>query len=92
KLAAGRGIRRSPDDQVRGNIIEALLCAGSALLPPALEQETREALRAFAARGLADVHDGHLTITADGLPYARSIAALFDPYRQHTPRRFSSAV
>jgi len=33
-----------------------------------------------------------LTILPGGLPYARTIAALFDPYRQDSARRFSSAV
>lgn len=27
-----------------------------------------------------------------GLPYARTIAAIFDPYRLQSQRRFSSAV
>lgn len=92
KLAVNRGIHRSPADQLRGGIIEALLCSGNAPVPAALEQETREALRPFIERGLASMQDGHLTIDADGLPYARTIAALFDPYRQHAQRRFSSAV
>ena len=92
KLAAGRGIRRSPEDQVRGSVIEALLCSGSAALPPALEKATSNGLRPFIDRGLASMHQGHLSIDADGLPYARTIAALFDPYRQHASRRFSSAV
>jgi oxygen-independent coproporphyrinogen-3 oxidase len=33
-----------------------------------------------------------LTIAPDGLPYARTIAAQFDPYRRDSQRRFSSAV
>ena len=33
-----------------------------------------------------------LQITSEGRPYARTIAALFDSYRQDCVRRFSSAV
>ena len=33
-----------------------------------------------------------LTILPAGLPYARTISALLDPYRQDSLRRFSSAV
>ena len=41
---------------------------------------------------LAIASPDRLVIGASGLPYARTIAALFDPYRTHSPRRFSSAV
>jgi oxygen-independent coproporphyrinogen-3 oxidase len=46
----------------------------------------------FIERGLATLEGGRLTIAQGGLPYARTIAALFDPYRQDSARRFSSAV
>jgi oxygen-independent coproporphyrinogen-3 oxidase len=37
--------------------------------------------------------EGEFLVIGDhALPYARSIAAAFDPYREHSPRRFSSAV
>ena len=41
---------------------------------------------------LAALDDGVLTVAPAGRPYARTIAALFDPYRQDSLRRFSSAV
>ena len=54
----------------------------------------------FTARGLQPFNDAGLCrwdgpvleIPPGGLPYARTMAALFDPYRSHSPRRFSSAV
>ena len=60
-------------------------------------QAIAEQLSPFVARGLAQVTLGaagatRLTILPSGLPYARTIAALFDPYRQQGDRRFSSAV
>ncbi len=91
-LPAGLGVLRSPRDQAIGRVIESLLCHGSAQLgavkPPALA----EALDSFIARGLAQFDGETLKILPDGLPYARTIAALFDPYRQDSLRRFSSAV
>ena len=50
------------------------------------------ALAPFVARGLAAMDGDALRILPDGRPYARTIAALFDPYRQDSVRRFSSAV
>lgn len=91
-LAADRGIRRSKSDRDRGEIIEALLCRGSARLSSASIATYRDALQPFLENGLLIIGDDSLSITSGGLPYARTIAAIFDPYRENSPRRFSSAV
>ncbi|HCF24095.1 MULTISPECIES: oxygen-independent coproporphyrinogen III oxidase [unclassified Novosphingobium] len=91
-LPATHGIRRSADDQRRGAVIEALLCFGRAELDPDLAAEAALRLAPFAKRGLARMQGSTLSIAPAGLPYARTIAALFDPYRQDSLRRFSSAV
>lgn len=91
-LPATHGIRRSADDQRRGAVIEALLCFGRAELDPDLAAEAALRLAPFAERGLARMQGSTLSIAPAGLPYARTIAALFDPYRQDSLRRFSSAV
>jgi oxygen-independent coproporphyrinogen III oxidase len=92
RLPATHGVRRSAEDQRRGVVIEALLCYGKARLEPDLVTEAGERLGPFVARGLAALDGTELTIEQGGLPYARTIAALFDPYRQDSARRFSSAV
>lgn len=92
RLPAAGGVRRSGDDQVRGASISAILCQGEAVLRPDLLDQAMPRLQPFLARGLVAVAGNRLTLTADGLPYARTIAALFDPYRQDSLRRFSSAV
>ena len=92
RLPAAGGVRRSGDDQVRGGAISAILCQGEAVLRPDLLDQAMPRLQPFLARGLVAVAGNRLTLTADGLPYARTIAALFDPYRQDSLRRFSSAV
>jgi oxygen-independent coproporphyrinogen-3 oxidase len=91
-LPAAHGVRRSRDDQRRGALIEALLCHGTASLDADLAIEAASRLAPFVERGLADFDGDTLTIAPVGLPYARTIAALFDPYRQDSVRRFSSAV
>ena len=91
-LPAAGGVRRSPDDQRRSAVIAALLCQGEAAIDGDLRTEVAAALAPFIARGLARWNDTVLQIQPGGLPYARKIAALFDPYRQDSARRFSSAV
>ncbi|MDP3908424.1 radical SAM protein [Novosphingobium sp.] len=91
-LPASGGVRRSADDRRRGAVIEALLCSGAARVDPDLLACIDDRLAPFLTRDLAVLEADHLRILPDGLPYARSIAALFDPYRQDSQRRFSSAV
>ena len=91
-LTATVGVRRSADDQQRGAIIEGLLCRNEARIGMGHMAELGGALAVFVERGLAEIEGETLRITPEGLPYARTISALFDPYRQESGRRFSSAV
>jgi oxygen-independent coproporphyrinogen-3 oxidase len=92
RLAGVGGVARSAQDQELGAIINGLLCQGQAQIGGPRAMELRDVLAPFLLRGLADLDAGVLTILPGGLPYARTIAALFDPYRQDSARRFSSAV
>lgn len=91
-LCASDGIVRTPQDQMIGEVIEGLLCQNTATLSPCLLSKRQDTLAPFIARDLAKLEGLKLSITANGLPYARTIASLFDPYRQKAPRRFSSAI
>jgi len=91
-LATERGILRSRDELLRGKLIETLLCRGEVTLAPCVLGQLRDGLAPFVDRGLATLYGDRLTVMPDGLPYARAIAALLDPYRKHSTRRFSSAV
>lgn len=86
------GIVRDAGDRMRGIVIEGLLCQGHATVSPALLDEALPMLQPYFERGLCSFQDGVLVLAGESLPYARSIAACFDPYRQDSPRRFSSAV
>jgi len=93
QFATERGIRRSTVDQRIGQAIEQLLCQGHARiagLPDAGAIQTR--LARFVDAGLARIDGDRLTVLDGGLPYARTIAAQFDPYRHAAEPRFSSAV
>lgn len=91
-LPAAHGIARSADDRRRGAVISALLCQGRASLDRALLDEVAMRLEPFLTLGLVTLDHQELRIAPGGLPYARTVAALFDPYRQDGTRRFSSAV
>ncbi|ANY19624.1 Oxygen-independent coproporphyrinogen-III oxidase [Tsuneonella dongtanensis] len=92
--AANRGIARSESERQRGEVIEQLLCRGRARLTRELGAEVAAQLCPFTIRGLATFEGDWLSVTPDGLPYARTIAALFDPYRKihQQQKRFSSAI
>ena len=92
RLPASLGTHRSQDDFRRASVIEQLLCSHQAQVDPDLLVEAEQLLQPYLEADLCEIAAGVVTILPEGLPYARSIAAAFDPYRQHSPRRFSSAV
>lgn len=87
-----RGIRRSADDRLRAGIIEQLLCTGRAQVGDVMDGDTAGRLAPFLDLQLIELGDGVLSLAASALPYARTIAAIFDPYRTETARKFSAAV
>ena len=92
RLPASLGIARTAADQRAGAAIMDLLCRGEAEIGQAAAAEVGAGLKPFIARGLVEASERHVRILPGGLPYARTIAALFDPYRRASTRRFSSAV
>jgi oxygen-independent coproporphyrinogen-3 oxidase len=93
RLTAERGVLRTADDQRRGRVIEQLLCGGAPDISDFLVDEVLgNQLAVFAGRGLAQLEQGLLSVTGNGLPYARTIAALFDGNRATSQKRFSSAI
>ena len=92
QLPTERGVRRGAEDRLRGRIIESLLCQGEADVGPLATASVRERLAPFGERGLIRWTDNRLSLAADGLPYARTIAAAFDAWRQPGAGRFSNAV
>lgn len=79
KLAGARGVSLRPEDQRRGAMIEQLLCQLQArldgdLLDPALDAM----LSHFVSLGIVEREGDILSITDQGRPYARNVAAAFD--------------
>lgn len=93
KLAGERGVMRSSADRKHGLVIEQLLCVGRAeigeiSLPPAIQTKF-ESLMEY---GLVKTIGANMVITAEGRPYSRAIASLFDLHRNEQEDRFSNAV
>ncbi len=92
-FAVARGVWRDMEDRRRGAIIADLLTCGTALLPDDLDlSEEMAALHRFEAVGLLVRDGGDLRLEARALPYARTIAAVFDRHRPASGVRFSAAV
>lgn len=89
RLPAVRGVVRSDDDRQRAALIERLLCDGKAPCPALPE---RDRLAPFVAMGLVRLDDGLMTLLPGAQPYARAIAACFDPHMRPIETRFSPAV
>lgn len=92
RLPISAGVQRSLDDRRRGAVIEQLLCHGRADIRASIDRAAATRLETIIDRRLVRIEGTELVITELGQPYARVIAAVFDPYRQQSPRRFSSAV
>lgn len=88
-LACRRGIVRTPEDRLRGELIERLLCDGAVDIGaveqrhvPLPDRDLVEArFSALASRGLIYAERGAWTLTIAGRPYARVVASLFDSIR-----------
>ena len=91
-LTGASGVRRSPADRETGKIIEQLLCHHRAEVGEERLRLMQAVLAPFGERGLIEAVGDQLRIMPGGLPYARTVAALFDPYRKGSPQRFSTAV
>lgn len=92
-LPSTRGIRRTLQEQRRAAIIADILCHGSADLSALGDGKNyHQQLAPFIRRGLLEQRDSQISLAADAVPYARSIAAQFDIHRDLSPKVFSSAV
>jgi oxygen-independent coproporphyrinogen-3 oxidase len=93
RFATARGIHRTAPDQRRGQAIAGLLCHGVASLDGLPDRDVlRGRLRRFEEVGLIAWDGARLRLATDALPYARSIAAAFDAWRNGEDTRFSHAV
>jgi len=73
-------------------LISDILCHGDGALPDDLSPAQTERLEEFEQRGLIRIGAGRIRLDPDALPYARTIAAIFDPLMVHKIGGFSAPV
>lgn len=105
-LAIERGLIRTPSDQLRGEIIQAILCQGKLNIPQIESNwgisfhdefaQSLEALQPMVADSLLMVSDEVIQLTPLGRLFARNVAMVFDEYlqkhREQEKPVFSQAV
>ena len=100
-LPVAKGYALSADDALRGHVIEALMCTGSADLAEAAGrfgvaldwyEHLEDELTAMERDGLILRNGPHLSLTQEGSPLVRIVASAFDAYHQSAPTRHAVAV
>jgi len=101
KLPVARGHALRGQDQLRGHVIERIMCDGSVDLAAAgrslgfaddwYAEEMPELLQ-MQKDGLLTYSNGKLSLALEGLPLARVVAAVFDTYLRDSTARHSVAV
>jgi oxygen-independent coproporphyrinogen III oxidase len=96
QFAVAKGLAFSPDDLVRANIIERLMCDFAVDLDaeagPADFSAELEALDALGACGIVRRYGRQIVVTEKGRPFVRLVAAAFDAYLPQNHKRHSVAV
>ena len=95
RLAVRRGIALTPDDRLRRDVIEKLMC-GNAVDLSCLDEggfsDELEQLAPMASDGVVEIDGGCVRVTEAGRPLLRSVCAVFDRYLGTGSGRHSRAV
>ena len=91
EFATVRGIALSRDDQIRGTVINQIMCAGRvdwseiaatfAIDPAAYFAATQDAIEQFVSVGIVTQSPRELVVTPQGRLLLRAVAMMFDKYR-----------
>lgn len=101
RLPVARGRALTPEDRLRAEAIERVMCDGRADLTGLAARhgasadwwrDARDELEALVEDGVLTLEGGRLAVTAQGRPLARVVAAAFDAYLPRTAARHSVAV
>jgi oxygen-independent coproporphyrinogen-3 oxidase len=102
RLPTARGIAMAPEDRLRRDVIEQLMCQGEVDLPKTAARHDADArgllaaaprLADLAADGLIVWDGARVAVRQEARPLVRSVASVFDTYfRPQTEARHSRAV
>ena len=100
-LPTARGVASTPQDRLRGEVIERLMCDFQVDLAAACTahgfaqgvlDSAAASLEGLEADGLIARSDSSIKVTALGRPYVRAVCAAFDAYLEPEARRHALAV
>ena len=100
-LPVARGIALTAEDRLRRAVIETLMCTNAVDLRAVAEQhgadpatlmDAAPALQSLARDGLVQWDGMRVTLTPEGRPFVRAVAAAFDTYLAAGNARHSAAV
>lgn len=99
-LATSRGLQLNRDDQLRGAIIQRIMCDGAAEIGTLCREHRVDAdaflsaidLDAMKRNGLLQLHAGRLSVTDKGRPLMRFICAAFDRHYAGNEQRHSRGI
>ena len=101
ELPVARGLALGPDDRLRRDVIEQIMCYGCVDLGalsarhwtcPAALDDALPALEALQADGIVEWDGAVLRVRDEAAPLLRTVAAAFDSYLSRAPGRHSRAV
>ncbi len=91
RLPTVRGKAITEDDRLRADIIERLMCDFAVELDAPLLNQAWPQLAALHDQGIVHLRDDRVVVTAEGRPFVRLVAAVFDAYLARAGRH-SAAV
>ncbi|UXN07792.1 oxygen-independent coproporphyrinogen III oxidase [Bartonella sp. HY761] len=95
-MATKRGIGLDDEDRLRANLIREIMCRFKIDLADygGIEHFQREInnMASLVKDNIVTIDGSIISITEEGLPFVRTLAALFDTYRSYGQGQFSAAV
>jgi oxygen-independent coproporphyrinogen-3 oxidase len=95
RLPVARGLALTPEDSLRGALIERVMCTAAidlAEVPSSVLAEAAPRIDGLVADGLVRRETGRLALTEAGRPFLRHFAACFDAFLTPAAGRHSAAV
>ena len=101
KLPVARGVGLTPEDRLRRDVIEQLMCHFTVNVPdvatahgfnPDVLNSATPGLEDLARDGLVRMRNGTIDVTREGRAFVRAVAATFDTYLQAGATRHAAAI
>lgn len=92
QLPVKKGYTLTTDEQQTRGFIEELMCNYRVTLDTEHLQRYQTKLQVIKADGIITINGNTITMTTEGLPFVRNVAAAIDPLMEHTTKSFSKPI